>query len=266
MPTRDSAPIGAPCWFDLMSADLAESRRFYGELLGWTADEPNEEFGGYTNFRHDGAWVGGLMGRTPDFQGPDVWSVYLATDDARKTADSAAAGGGQVLVPAMDVGDLGTMAVVSDPGGAVIGMWQPREHPGFKTYDEPGAPSWFELHTRDYAAVLSFYRDVFRWDTQQVSDTDEFRYTTVQHGEESLAGVMDSSAFLPEGMPSHWAVYFGVADVDASVATVTKLGGTVIQPAEDTPYGRIATANDSTGATFRLRGPNVSMPGGPAKA
>src|SRR5207247_3990014 len=105
---------------------------------------------------------------------PDVWSVYLATDDATKTVDAATAGGGQVVVPAMEVGELGTMAVVSDPGGAAIGMWQPGLHQGFGVFGEAGTPSWFELHTRDYAAAVSFYRDVFRWDTDVVSDTPEF--------------------------------------------------------------------------------------------
>ena len=37
------------------------------------------------------------------------------------------------------------------------------------------------------------------------------------------------------------------------MATVENLGGTIVLPAEDTPYGRIASAADSTGATFKLR-------------
>ena len=46
------------------------------------------------------------------------------------------------------------MAVVTDPGGAAIGIWQPGLHKGFGIYDEPGTPSWFELHTRDYDASV----------------------------------------------------------------------------------------------------------------
>ena len=50
MPARDSAPTGAPCWVDLMTSDTERSRAFYGELFGWTAEEPNAEFGGYFMF------------------------------------------------------------------------------------------------------------------------------------------------------------------------------------------------------------------------
>ncbi|MDQ6614274.1 MAG: VOC family protein, partial [Actinomycetota bacterium] len=38
MPTRDTAPIGAPCWVDLMTSDTERSRAFYCELFGWTAE------------------------------------------------------------------------------------------------------------------------------------------------------------------------------------------------------------------------------------
>ena len=252
MPTRDTAPIGAPCWVDLMTSDTERSRAFYGELFGWTAEEPNEQFGGYFNYSKDGALVAGCMASQPDAGMPDVWSVYLATEDAKKTADDAVTNGGQVHVAAMDVADLGTMALIADCGGAAIGMWQPGLHKGFGVFGEPSTPSWFELHTRDYEASTAFYREVFHWDTNVVSDTPEFRYTTMMDGESWLAGVMDASGFLPEGVPSHWSVYFGVADTDAALAKVVDLGGSIVTPAEDTPYGRLATAADPTGAVFKL--------------
>ena len=55
---------------------------------------------------------------------------------------------------------------------------------------------------RDYEAALEFYREVFGWQTQAVSDTPEFRYTVLADGEEQLAGVMDASSFLPKGAPA----------------------------------------------------------------
>src|SRR5258706_16070982 len=99
----------------------------------------------------------------------------------------------------MAVGDLATMALLADAGQAAIGIWQPGVHKGILTYDEPNTPSWFELWTRDYAASLNFYRDVFSWDIHTVGDTPEFRYSTLGADEAALAGVMDASSFLPEG-------------------------------------------------------------------
>lgn len=87
-----------------------------------------------------------------------------------------------------------------------------------------------------------------------LSDTPEFRSTFSDAEETQAAGVMDASAFLPEGVPAHWSIYFGSADVDATVAKAVELGGTVIQPAEDTPYGRLASIASPTGAVFKLRG------------
>ncbi len=145
------------------------------------------------------------------------------------------------------------MVVVTDAGGAAIGGWQPGLNKGFGVIDEPGAPNWFELHTRDYEASVRFYEDVFKWDAHTVSDAPEFRYTTLGEGADALAGIMDASAFLPDGVPAHWSIYFGTADTDASVARVADLGGSVITPPEDTPYGRLATCVDPTGAPFKLR-------------
>lgn len=252
MPLRDSAPLGAPCWVDLMTSDPDVSRAFYNDLFGWTVVDPGPDYGGYANFHLDGVPVAGSMKN--DGQGaPDGWTTYLAVADAEATAAAAAANGGQVLLPAMAVMDLGSMAVLADPAGATIGIWQPGLHTGFGVIDEPGAPSWFELHTRGYDAAVPFYEAVFGWDAHVMSDDPGFRYTTLGEGDGALAGVMDSSAFLPEGAPSHWAIYFGVDDADKAVARVEELGGSVQEPVHDTPYGRLAVVADPTGAAFRLR-------------
>jgi hypothetical protein len=196
----------------------------------------------------------------------DIWSVYLATDDATKTIEAVAAHGGQVIVPAMPVGPTGTMGFVLDPSGAGIGLWQPGDFAGFSVLGEPGAPSWFELITRDYPAATAFYRDVFGWQTTVLSDTAEFRYRTLDDpaapgaAGSGLAGVMDGAAFLPEGVPSHWGIYLGVDDADAALARAVELGGSIIEPAADTDFGRIAHITDATGARLRIVAANDAMP------
>ena len=133
----------------------------------------------------------------------------------------------------------------------MLGAWQPGTQKGFEVTGEPGTPTWFELHTRDYGKSVSFYRDVFKWDAHTVSDTDEFRYTTLGEGDGQLAGIMDDSPY-PGDDPAHWAIYFKVEDADATLEKVVALGGKVVQAAEDTPYGRLAQAADPTGAVFRI--------------
>ncbi|MCU1486241.1 MAG: Glyoxalase/bleomycin resistance protein/dioxygenase [Actinomycetia bacterium] len=256
MPKREIAPIGAPCWIDVFTSKPEATRSFYCDLFGWTFEQGAEEFGGYSTFFSDGVQVAGFMPNHGDVDTPDMWSVYLAVEDAKATVDAVVAHGGQVYAPAMDVGDLGVMAVLADNGGAAVGIWEPKEHKGFGVLAETGAPGWFELFTRDHAKVVKFYEDVFGWDTTAVGDSDEFRYTTLGKDEAALAGVMDASSFLPEGVPAHWSVYFVAEDTDASIAKATGLGATLVQGPDDTPYGRLATLTDPTGAGFKLMGPN----------
>jgi predicted enzyme related to lactoylglutathione lyase len=251
MPATPSHAVGEPCWFDLMTSDRDASVEFYEGLFGWKADAPNEEMGGYVNFTLDGTRVAGCMGN-PGGGMPDVWAVYLQVDDAAATAAKAAERGSPVFLPAMEVGDLGHMAVLGDPGGAAVGLWQPGTHTGFGRLAEVGAPCWFELFTRDFAPTVSFYEDVFGWDTEVVSDTDEFRYTTLGRDESQRAGIMDATAVLPEGVPAHWSVYIGTTDTDAVVADAVQRGGAVTHEPMDSPYGRMAAITDPTGAQIKL--------------
>jgi hypothetical protein len=252
MPVRDTTPAGAPCWIDLLTTDPDASKAFYGALFGWASEDSGEEFGGYISFAKDGRLVAGAMRNDGQAGMPDLWSIYLATDDAKATTDATVAAGGQVIVPPMDVGTIGTMGLLVDPGQAAIGIWQPGDHKGFQVVGEDGTPAWFELHTRDYDTAVSYYEKVFGWDTHVAGDTPEFRYTTLGEGADQAAGIMDASGFLPDGVPATWSVYFGTADTDATVARAVELGGSVVMPPEDTPYGRLATLTDSTGAVFKL--------------
>lgn len=254
MPKRDTAPVGAPCWIDLATSDVDKSRAFYDELFSWTSEDAGADYGHYINFTKDGVPVAGAMKKPDTVEMPDAWSTYLACDDVSKTVDKATANGGEVMMPAMDVMSLGRMAFVIDPGHAVIGLWQPGDHKGFGVFDEPDTPGWFELHTRDYDASVAFYQQVLGWKTQVEGDAPEFRYTTMLDGQTQLAGVMDASGFLPEGVPAHWSVYFRVENTDKALARVGDLGGATVMAAENTPYGRLATASDPTGAVFKFVG------------
>lgn len=238
---------------DLSSSDPERAKDFYSQTFGWRAEQLGEEFGNYVTFAKADAVIAGMMKNDPGSGVPDGWATYLASADANATAQAAKTAGGQVLMEPMQVMDLGAMAVLVDPGGAAIGVWQPEQHQGFGLVGEAGAPVWHELHTGDYAGTVSFYQRVFGWTTNVMSDTDDFRYTVmVDDDGTQLAGVMDAQNFMPQGAPASWAVYLGVEDVDASLDTVQRLGGTVLDQAQDTPFGRLATAADPTGAKFKL--------------
>jgi predicted enzyme related to lactoylglutathione lyase len=254
-PQTGRPPTGAPCWIDLLTSDADRAREFYCDLFGWTAGEASAEFGGYFMFFREGQPVAGAMPGQPDVDAMDQWGIYLQVDDAHKALESAVSAGAHVRQPAVDIADLGTSAVIDDPGGARIGLWQVNTFAGFGGVREGmGMPAWAELHTRNYDQVVAFYRDVFGWDVHSIGDTPEFRYSTLGPADDAYGGILDAAAFLPPDAPAMWSVYFGAGDGDGLLARAVELGGSVVTPAEDTPYGRVATVADPMGTLFKLVG------------
>ncbi|BBY05523.1 VOC family protein [Mycobacterium noviomagense] len=252
MPVRHRAPLGAPTWIDLTSSDVDRAQDFYGSLFGWTFESAGPEYGGYINAAKDGHPVAGLMANNPEWQSPDHWTTYFHTADIQATVSALTAAGGSSCIAPMEVPAKGFMSMASDPTGAPFGLWQPLEHQGFEVVGEASAPVWHQLTTRDFRAAVDFYQKVLAWRTEQVSDSDEFRYATASFGDQQLLGVMDGAGCLASEMPSTWSIFFGAQHVDKTLQVITDNGGAVLRAAEDTPYGRLAAAADPTGAVFNL--------------
>ena len=122
--------------------------------------------------------------------------------------------------------------------------------------------------TRDFEARNDFYADVFGY-TYTDMGGDEFEYSTIELDGNTVGGIGALPADVPAQVPPHWRVYFAVDDADATVASVTELGGSVIRPPQDMPYGRHADVADPQGAMFSVikaaaRGP--SLAGGSVRA
>lgn len=261
MPKVQDVTFGTPCWMDLITSDFAGAQAFYGELFGWTFRDNGEEYGHYTIASKGEDGVAGLMPKGPDDQNvPDAWTVYLATEDANATAEAITANGGTLFMPPMEVGPMGVMAVAQDPSGASFGVWQPGIHRGFTLYGEHGAPVWHELLTRDFAAATAFYGKAFNVEIGEMPGLDGAdmggpAYKTFNVDGDGKAGIMDASeGILPEGVPSNWVVYWGVEDTDATAAKAQELGGQVLAPPADTPWGRFALLADPTGGSFAVIG------------
>jgi len=202
-------------------------------------------------FRRDGRAVAGLGQVSGDAQ-RDNWLTYLLVEDAEAAEKASLQAGAQVIAPTMTVGDQGRLAVIADPGGAVIGLWDPEQHRGFELVAEVGAPAWHELYARSYAAQVDFYTRVFGWKTHVLGDTADFRYATFGDPASPSGGVYDANGMLPEGVPSHWVIYFGVADAAAASQRVSELGGSVIRDPWDSEFGRFAQVTDPLGGLFFL--------------
>jgi predicted enzyme related to lactoylglutathione lyase len=151
----------------------------------------------------------------------------------------------------MDVMDVGRMAVAADPGGAFFGIWQARAHTGVGLANEPGSLCWNENLSRAYDQNQAFYQAVFGYEYGDMSG-EGFRYATLKVNGTEVGGIGELPASVPAEVPAHWRTYFGTADTYATAAAVSAAGGQVIQPPQDSPYGRIAVVADDQGTMFSV--------------
>jgi predicted enzyme related to lactoylglutathione lyase len=183
--------------------------------------------------------------------GPPVWSMYVTVASADDAAAATAAAGGRVIVPPMDVLDVGRMAVLTDPVGAFFSVWEPRAHKGAGLVNEAGALCWNELMTTDVDASVTFYGSVFGW-TADTHGEGEGAYTEFKVNDRAIAGMMLKPAMVPAEVPPNWGVYFAVDDTDAAVARAGELGASLVVPPTDIEPGRFAVLADPTGAVFNV--------------
>jgi predicted enzyme related to lactoylglutathione lyase len=94
--------------------------------------------------------------------------------------------------------------------------------------------------------------DVFGWNFDIVSDTDQFRYATVSLDGEPKLGIMDLSAEMHSSMPAYWNNYLRVANCDEAADAVVASGGELLMSPMDSPHGRMAAVRDPDRAVFSL--------------
>ncbi|MEU6253169.1 VOC family protein [Streptomyces sp. NPDC047043] len=226
---------GVPCWVDAQLPDVEAGKRFYGELFGWTFEDA---YGGSVWAHREGEPVAALARKT-DGRLPTVWTVYFATPDVEALADRVWAAGGQVVTAPVPVGDLGLAALVTDPEGAVFGLWQPDSHPGFGRRHEVGTFVWVELYARDTETANTFYGDLFHDALFGPDARPDFGRAAV-------------SDVFPAEMPPHFLVHFAVEECEAALRTVNRLGGRVQSPPFETSYGKVAVVTDNQGTSFAV--------------
>lgn len=243
---------GAFCWVELATSDAAAAKKFYSELFGWTpVDMPAGPDMIYTMCQVDGKYVAALFQPGPDDPTPPHWGSYVSVTSADEIAARAKSLGGTVLAEPFDVLEVGRMAVIQDPSGAVVSAWQPGSHIGAQLVNQPGAFSWNELLTNDTDRAGQFYSELFGWKAQ-TQEMEGGNYTIFMNGEQMNGGMMQ---IRPEWgpMPPNWLVYFTVADCDASADKAKALGGQLLAPPMDIPdIGRMAWVQDPQGAVLSI--------------
>lgn len=256
-------PHGAFSWIELNTPDPDKTKQFYAGLFGWTYEDRSFAEGTqYTMVYLDGKTVAGLYLLSPEMQQMGAtphWQSYITVDNVDETTAQVAAAGGTVIEQPFDVMDTGRLSLIQDPTGASVCLWQARAHIGSRFYQRPGALCWNELYTNDVPAAAAFYTTLLGWQGG-LGTANGVEHGGFNHREGAPVAVImptTQAAFdtmpLPralQSMPPHWAIYLGVEDVDASVAKVEALGGTVLLGTSEFAGYKFAFVQDPHGATF----------------
>jgi predicted enzyme related to lactoylglutathione lyase len=171
------------------------------------------------------------------------------------SADEAAARagrfGGSVVADPFDVSDSGRMAVLADPAGAAICVWQARAHIGARLLNSPGALCWTELVTPNLESAEDFYTGLFGWTARRRRTWD---YVELFRDHELIAGILGRR---DADSVAHWLPYFAVEDLDDTVEVARRHAATAVSRSANIPMaGRFAVLRDPLGATFGVYGVN----------
>jgi predicted enzyme related to lactoylglutathione lyase len=246
MGARTSYPPGTFSWVDLATTDLNGARDFYTAVFGWVGDAG----AGGSMLRLEGSLVAAIFPLSDESRASGAspsWTSYVTVADADASAARAVELGGVVVRDAFDITDVGRVALITDPQGAAVALWQAGTHFGAERVNDVGCLCMNELVTSDLEAARAFYEQLFGWTTDLVDTGPDGPTLVSVHNGESLNAHMSE-----EPGPPHWRAYFTVASTEATIAQLEALGGSVLAGPFPIPDGSIAVVRDPQGAEFAL--------------
>jgi predicted enzyme related to lactoylglutathione lyase len=247
MGERTSYAPGTFSWAELVTSDADAAKAFYTSVLGWEyRDNPIPDGSVYSTALRDGQAVAALFASD---QQPPHWNCYVTVESVDASVARASELGASLAAEPFDVMDVGRMAVIIDPVGAPLCLWQPGTHIGASLVNAPGALAWNDLVTPDPAASAEFYGDLFGWTTQEIENAGGYR--VIMNGERSNGGMLP---LRPEmgSIPPNWMPYFGHEDVERLLGEIADYGGQVRSGPVKMAAGTIAVLTDPQGATFAV--------------
>jgi uncharacterized protein len=109
---------------ELMSTDVGKAKSFYGKLFDWALEDmPAGDGIPYTLFKVGEGTGGGLM-KNPMPGAPSMWVPYVLVDDLAAATSKATSLGAMVMKDTTEVAGMGSFVIITDPAGAMLGLWQ----------------------------------------------------------------------------------------------------------------------------------------------
>ncbi len=243
-------------WFEYVSTDAPKAQGFYGELFGWGTKKVPLSGMEYTMIAQGDATIGGYLPTPEGVSKQATWLSHLRVDDAKAAAQKVKALGGKILMDAEKLGSVGTKAVVADPHGGVLALWQPTDPNETSTPAATGRFCWNELTSKDPAASVAFYQALGGFSTDSMDMGPEMgAYHLLKTGDTMIAGIM--KAPMAEA-PHAWTPYVQVTSADQTADKAKRLGAHLIVPPTDIPnVGRFAIFADPQGAVLGILQPSA---------
>jgi predicted enzyme related to lactoylglutathione lyase len=240
-------------WFEHLSPDTAQARKFYDTLLGWHTEMT--PMGGpepYPLIMNGGDGIGGF--RTAPRGVPAMWMSYLSVADVDATHTAAVAAGAKSLMAPEDFGAVGRGATLADPAGAAFSIFKNAQGDRADNARTPvGDWHWNELMSPDELKALGFYERVFGYQHDSMDMGPMGTYYLLKKDGAMRGGLMRAPM---ADTPPMWVPYVAVADCDATAAKAKSLGAQVIVEPQDIPnVGRFATFIDPQGAMLAVMKP-----------
>ena len=240
-------------WHELITDDLAASRHFYGELLGWRFEQTSRLGKPYSLALVDGRHVGGIVGidRRPSDERISQWVSYMLVSDIERATAAIERGGGRVLVGPVGLGTDSQAALVVDSQGAPLGLLQTPEDlsEALDGTVPTGGFLWRDYLAQDVEAALSFYGEFAGVQSRPAEGGLSRDHHVLKEGHGG-AGILPIGSAPVE---SNWLPYVRVADVAALVSRTADLGGEVLlQPSPEIRDGGLAIIADPSGAAVAL--------------
>jgi uncharacterized protein len=255
MSERNGYQPGVPCWIDTWQPDAAAAVAFYTELFRWETEDtmPPDTPGQHFMCRLRGRDVAAIASRPEGSPSATAWTTYVWVESAEEAAANAADSGGSALMDPFESLDGGRIALIADPAGAAIGVWQPGAHGGAQLINEPGAWSMSQLSTPDPEGAKAFYGRVFGWQTEMFGEATMWRLPGYVGGEPEQPVPRDVVAVMSAGgVPAQWSVDFWIDDASAAADKTPGLGGSVVAPLSEIAGFKRGVLADPQGAVFSV--------------
>lgn len=256
MGERTSYTHGTFSWVDNTTTDQEGVKAFYASIFGWEYDDrPAGEGVTYSMALLQGKPVAAISPQQQDeidMRIPPHWNSYITVDDVDAVSTRVTELGGVLHMDPFDVMDAGRMSVLSDPTGAVVCLWEPRNNPGAALVNMPGTWCWNELGTRDPDAAEDFYSQLLGWRFERIPGIP-IPIWTIKNGDHPIGNMRLMGEEMPADVPAYWLVYFGTEAIDPVALNASGIGGRLVVPKTRAGGNNsFAVLADPAGAVFGL--------------